>query len=69
MESDRVRGDASNVDSDDKDTVLFVQRRFLEEYPSYKDCTIVLINCLNMGDPHHDRDLRTHKGARPRTME
>eukprot|EP00973_Karenia_brevis_P014725 2010558-Karenia_brevis.AAC.1 len=22
-----------------------------------------------MGDPHHDRDLRTHKGTQPKTME
>eukprot|EP00973_Karenia_brevis_P015441 2111744-Karenia_brevis.AAC.1 len=69
MESDRVRGDAANVDFDARDTIHIIQRRFLEEFPAYKDCTIILINCLNMGDPHHDKDLRTHKGTHPKTME
>eukprot|EP00973_Karenia_brevis_P070463 9795755-Karenia_brevis.AAC.1 len=51
------------------DTVYTIQRRFLEEFPRYQDCTIVLINCLKMGGPYHNRDLRSHKGTHPETME
>eukprot|EP00973_Karenia_brevis_P038353 5287309-Karenia_brevis.AAC.1 len=57
MESDKVTKDACNVDLNDMDTIKIIHRRFCEEFPSYKDCTIILINCLNMGDPHHDKNL------------
>eukprot|EP00973_Karenia_brevis_P026817 3700699-Karenia_brevis.AAC.1 len=69
MESDRVKKDARNVDLNDMDTIKIIQRRLIEEYPSYKDCTILLLNCLNMGDPHHYKNLRSHKGTRPKTMK
>eukprot|EP00973_Karenia_brevis_P003260 448703-Karenia_brevis.AAC.1 len=69
MESEKVARNATKVDFDDPDTVLIIQRRFLEEFPYYKDCTIVLITCLDMGDPRHDRNLRSHKGTHPETME
>eukprot|EP00973_Karenia_brevis_P071225 9896594-Karenia_brevis.AAC.1 len=51
------------------DTIKIIQRRFIEEFPRYKDCTIVLLNCMNMGDPHHDKNLRSHKGTHPKTMK
>eukprot|EP00973_Karenia_brevis_P013424 1822726-Karenia_brevis.AAC.1 len=69
MESYEVSSDATKVNFDDPETVLIIQRRYLEEFPCYKDCTLVLINCLDMGDPYHNRDLRSHKGTHPETME
>eukprot|EP00973_Karenia_brevis_P016542 2265137-Karenia_brevis.AAC.1 len=35
----------------------------------YGNCTVILINCMNMGDPHHDKHLRPHKGTHPNTMK
>eukprot|EP00973_Karenia_brevis_P071377 9914848-Karenia_brevis.AAC.1 len=69
MESSSVNKDAFKVDLKDVDTIKIIQRRFVEEYPYYKDCTIVLINFLDMGDPHHDKNLRTHKGTHPTTLK
>eukprot|EP00973_Karenia_brevis_P037801 5214791-Karenia_brevis.AAC.1 len=69
MESLSVNKDAFKVDLNDVETIKIIQRRFVEEYPYYKDCTIVLINCLDMGDPRHDKNLRTHKGTHPTTLK
>eukprot|EP00973_Karenia_brevis_P020625 2831546-Karenia_brevis.AAC.1 len=69
MESGRIKKDARNVDLNDTDTIKIIQRRFLEEFPTYKDCTVILIDCMNMGDPHHDKRLRSHKGTHPETMK
>eukprot|EP00973_Karenia_brevis_P040396 5582561-Karenia_brevis.AAC.1 len=35
----------------------------------YKDCTVLLLTCMNMGDPHHDKNLKSHKGSHPNTMK
>eukprot|EP00973_Karenia_brevis_P024502 3379865-Karenia_brevis.AAC.1 len=69
MESDRVNKDARKVDLNDTDTIKIIQRRFLEEFPAYKDCTVILIDCMNLGDPQHDKRLRSHKGTHPETMK
>eukprot|EP00973_Karenia_brevis_P076010 10558449-Karenia_brevis.AAC.1 len=61
MESSRIGKDAFKVHLNDGTTIKIIQRRFIEEFPLYKDCTIILINCMNMGDPHHDKNLRSHK--------
>eukprot|EP00973_Karenia_brevis_P094884 12424660-Karenia_brevis.AAC.1 len=69
MESDRVNKDARKVDLQDTDNLKMIQRRFLEEFPVHQDCTIIVIDCMNMGDPHHDPRLRSHKGTHPETMK
>eukprot|EP00973_Karenia_brevis_P067377 9371540-Karenia_brevis.AAC.1 len=61
MEDLRVDKDAFKVDLNDVETVKIIQRMFIEEFPYYKDCTVVLINCPSMGDPYHDKNLRVHK--------
>eukprot|EP00973_Karenia_brevis_P019894 2728846-Karenia_brevis.AAC.1 len=69
MESVSVNKDAHKVDLNEVEMIKIIRRRFVEEFLYYKDCTIVLINCLDMGDPHHDKDLRTHKGTHPTTLK
>eukprot|EP00973_Karenia_brevis_P030240 4167325-Karenia_brevis.AAC.1 len=69
MESEEIKKDARKVDLQDPDTLKIVQRRFLEAFPEYQDCTILVINCMNMGDPHHNPRLRSHKGTHPETMK
>ena len=43
-------------------------RRYLEEHPYLADCDVLEVNCLGMGDPHHDPKLRDHTGRHPTTM-
>eukprot|EP00973_Karenia_brevis_P066693 9272526-Karenia_brevis.AAC.1 len=69
MDSEEVNKDARKVDLQDANTVKIIQRRFLEEFPDYQNCTLLVINCMNMGDPHHDARLRSHKGTHPENMK
>ena len=45
-----------------------LERRIKEEYPQYEDCTVILVNCLDQDDPHHDKECRDHIGRHPETM-
>ena len=45
-----------------------LERRIKEELPQYKDCTVILVNCLDQDDPAHDLECRDHIGRHPETM-
>ena len=45
-----------------------VMRHYCERYPQYKDHAWIVLNCLDMTDPYHDKNLRDHTGYHPQTM-
>ena len=45
-----------------------VMRHYCERYPQYKDHAWIVLNCLDMSDPYHDKNLRDHTGYHPQTM-
>ena len=42
--------------------------RYCEEYPEFRECEFLIVNCLNYNDPHHDKKLRGHTGRHPQTL-
>ena len=60
--------DIRNLGFSDEDSKMAVTRRFLEEYPQFRDDEIILINTLSMEDPNHSKNLRDHIGLHPSTM-
>ena len=43
-------------------------RRYFAENPRYQDCSVLIVNCLDMEDPDHDRNLSRHTGDHPSTL-
>ncbi len=54
--------------TDDATHSRALERRIKEEYPVYKDCTVILVNCLDQDDPAHDPECHGHIGRHPETM-
>ena len=62
-------GDVAKIDFTDQHSKNAIVKRFLEEHPDYEQCRFVLINCMSLDDPYHDKKLRGHTGYHPETMK
>ena len=51
-----------------KQEVATVMRHYTERHPEYMDHAWIVLNCLDMDDPYHDKALRGHTGYHPQTM-
>ena len=53
----------------EEDEILWpLVARYCEEFPEFRECEFLIVNCLSYNDPHHDKALRDHTGRHPRTL-